>query len=217
MAGKHQRAARGAIVEHLAPADDGLRGVGVLREIPVRIIDLQQVMPDVADEGGALALAFELEEDVAGRMAGRRIDLDEIVEPVRPRRSPDRPCRIPGSAPRIRGRCRARPGLLSDRHRPWRNNRRPAWRRRSARSGRSAPICRPSAACSSRHDRDADACTSPCRSLPAGAGGGQPLEIGLVEHVPERPAGLVLVVAAAAVDQDGLAADLQQPAMHRQP
>ena len=49
------------------------------------------------------------------------------------------------------------------------------------------------------------------------AGGGQPFEIRLVEHVPERPARLDLVVAAAAVDQDFLAADLQQPAMHREP
>ena len=36
MAGHHQRAARRAIVEHLAPADVGLRRVGVFREIPVR-------------------------------------------------------------------------------------------------------------------------------------------------------------------------------------
>ena len=53
--------------------------------------------------------------------------------------------------------------------------------------------------------------------LGPGAGGGEPLEIGLVEHVPERPAGLVLLVAAAGVDQDGLAADLEQPAVHHQP
>ena len=46
--------------------------------------DLQQVVPDVADEGCAFAFAFELKEDVAGRMAGRGIDLDEVVEPVRP-------------------------------------------------------------------------------------------------------------------------------------
>ena len=45
-------------------------------------------------------------------------------------------------------------------------------------------------------------------------GSGQPLEVVDVEHVPERPARLDLVVAAAGVDQDLLAADLQQPAMH---
>ena len=33
--------------------------------------------------GGALALAFKLEKHVTGRMAGRRVDLDEIVEPIR--------------------------------------------------------------------------------------------------------------------------------------
>src|SRR6185503_18090326 len=33
----------------------------------------------------------------------------------------------------------------------------------------------------------------------------------------ERPARLVLLIAAARVDQDGLAADLEQPAMHHQP
>src|SRR5262245_40217899 len=40
-------------------------------------------MPYIADEGSALAFAFELEEDVAGRMARCRVDLDEIVKPVR--------------------------------------------------------------------------------------------------------------------------------------
>src|ERR1700687_801873 len=40
-------------------------------------------MPDVADEGRALAFALELEEHVAGRMAGRGVDLDEVVNAVR--------------------------------------------------------------------------------------------------------------------------------------
>ncbi|MFZ0101522.1 MAG: hypothetical protein WAL49_04470 [Pseudolabrys sp.] len=71
MARKHQRAARRAIVEHLAPAHTRLRGVGILREIPVRIIDLQKMMPDVADEDRTLAFAFQLEEYVAGRMTRR--------------------------------------------------------------------------------------------------------------------------------------------------
>src|SRR5262245_25159480 len=42
----------------------------------------------------------------------------------------------------------------------------------------------------------------------------EPLEIGRVEHVPERPRWPAPVVAAAAVDQDGLAADFQEPAVH---
>src|SRR5262245_64713820 len=40
-------------------------------------------------------------------------------------------------------------------------------------------------------------------------------EIRHVEHVPERPAGFYLVVAAARVDENSLAADLQEPAMDR--
>ncbi len=42
------------------------------------------MVPDVADEGGALAFAFQFEEHMAGRMAGRAVDLDEIIEPVGP-------------------------------------------------------------------------------------------------------------------------------------
>ena len=49
------------------------------------------------------------------------------------------------------------------------------------------------------------------------AGGREPFEIRQIEHVPERPAGLRLVVAAARVDQDFLAADLQQPAVDGEP
>src|SRR5262249_744673 len=65
-------------------ADARVCRIRVLWEIPVRIIDLQQVMPHVADESGALPFAFELEKDVARRMAWRRVDLDEVVKPVRP-------------------------------------------------------------------------------------------------------------------------------------
>src|SRR5215467_7496051 len=84
MAREHQRTARGAIVEHLAPAQSCLRGVRILRKIPIRIIDLKQMMPDVANESRTLALAFHLEENVTRRVTGRRIDLDEVVDPVRP-------------------------------------------------------------------------------------------------------------------------------------
>ena len=52
--------------QNFPAADSRLRRIGVLREIPVGIVDLQQVMPDVPDEGGALALALELEEYVSG-------------------------------------------------------------------------------------------------------------------------------------------------------
>src|SRR5262249_38160544 len=40
------------------------------------------------------------------------------------------------------------------------------------------------------------------------------IEIGLIEHVPERPRRPRPVVAAAAVDENLLEADLQQPAVH---
>src|SRR5262249_11711276 len=39
-------------------------------------------MPYIANEGGALALTLELEENVTRRMTRRRVDLDEIVKPV---------------------------------------------------------------------------------------------------------------------------------------
>ena len=70
MTGKHQRAACRAIVEHLAPRNACQACIGVLREVPVGIIDLQQMVPHVADEGGALPLALELEEHVTGRRPG---------------------------------------------------------------------------------------------------------------------------------------------------
>src|SRR5262249_11467340 len=49
------------------------------------------------------------------------------------------------------------------------------------------------------------------------AGGCEALKIRNIEHVPEWPAWLDLVVAAARIDQNFLAADLQQPAMHGEP
>ena len=49
------------------------------------------------------------------------------------------------------------------------------------------------------------------------AGGGEPLEIRQIEHVPKWPPRLDLVVAAARVDQDFLATDLQQPAVNGEP
>ena len=46
------------------------------------------------------------------------------------------------------------------------------------------------------------------------AGGGEPVEIGRVQHAPPRPRRAHAIVAAAGVDQDLLPADLQQPAVH---
>src|SRR4029079_7174602 len=78
MARKDQRAAGGAVVQHLAAADARLLRGGILREIPVRVIDLQEVVPHVADKGRTFAFTFELEEHVPRRVAGRGIDLDKL-------------------------------------------------------------------------------------------------------------------------------------------
>ncbi len=44
---------------------------------------LHQVVQHVADEHAALALALELEHDMAGRMTGSRRNLDEVIETAR--------------------------------------------------------------------------------------------------------------------------------------
>jgi hypothetical protein len=49
------------------------------------------------------------------------------------------------------------------------------------------------------------------------AGGGKPIEICHVEHVPEGAPRFDFVVAATRVDQDFLAADLQQPTVNGEP
>src|SRR6202035_2954168 len=84
VARENQRAGRGAIVQHAAAADAGLLDIRVLREIPVRIIDLQQVMKDVADERGAIAANVQVEDKMSGRMAAGGRNIDELVEAMRP-------------------------------------------------------------------------------------------------------------------------------------
>jgi hypothetical protein len=44
--------------------------------------------------------------------------------------------------------------------------------------------------------------------------GGEPVQIGGIEHVPKRPRGPRFVIAATCVDENLLLADLQKPAMH---
>src|SRR5262245_17467480 len=46
-------------------------------------MDLQEVMPHIANENGAFASTFEPEYDMSGRMARRRHNLHMIVEAVR--------------------------------------------------------------------------------------------------------------------------------------
>src|SRR5262249_1216035 len=48
------------------------------------------------------------------------------------------------------------------------------------------------------------------------AGRGKALEVRRVEHAPPRPCRAHAIVAATGVDQDLLAADLEQPAVHAQ-
>jgi hypothetical protein len=46
------------------------------------------------------------------------------------------------------------------------------------------------------------------------AGSREAIEVGLIEHVPKRPRRPRLVVAATAVDENLLAPDLHEPAVH---
>src|SRR5262249_59791041 len=83
MARQHQRAARGAMFQNVAAAYPRLLSVGVLGEIPVRVIDLQQMVKHVANEDGLRTAAFELEHDMAGGVAGCRQDFETLLEPLR--------------------------------------------------------------------------------------------------------------------------------------
>ena len=213
MAREHQRAAGGAIIEHLAAGHARLRRVGILREIPVGVIDLQQMVPDVADEGSALAFAFELEEHVAGRMAGRGVDLDEIIDAVR-------------------ARDHVGLAVFEDRHHAFAEGAElgRAFLGVGIDLGEVVDVRLVEHVARVREGRHpfavfllrvpADVVVMQMRAhhqvdlLRPCAGGGEPLQVIDVEHVPPRPARLDLVVAAAAVDEDFLAADLQEPAMH---
>src|SRR5450631_4381139 len=84
MARTRQRSGRCAMGENAAAARARLLRVRVLREVPMGVIDLQKVVEDVAEEHRTLAAAFEIEDDMAGGMAGCRQDFDEIIEAVRP-------------------------------------------------------------------------------------------------------------------------------------
>src|SRR4051794_358284 len=66
VAGKHQSSAGSALLEHTASARARLLGIRVLREIPMRVVDLQQVMEDIAREGCVCPATFELEDDMTG-------------------------------------------------------------------------------------------------------------------------------------------------------
>ena len=69
---EYQRAARCACFEYAATARAGVVGIRILRKIPIRIENLQQVMEHVAGQHGVAAADIELEHEMAGRMSGRR-------------------------------------------------------------------------------------------------------------------------------------------------
>src|SRR6476646_11715482 len=166
------------------------------------------MMPDIADECGSLASTFEFEEHVTRRMTRRCIDLDEVIEPIR------------SAADEVRA------SMLKDRYDAFAKRtelRRPFFRIgvdpreiidvRLRKHITGIGKCRNPLAVSllrvpadvivmqmSAHHQINLVRPSPC--------GGEPLEVGLVEHVPERAAGFDLVVAAAGIDEDFLAAHL---------
>src|ERR1700688_452719 len=65
MAREKQRAGRCAIVQHAAAGDSCFLDIRVLREIPVRIIDLQQVVKDVTNKLGAIAADVQVENKMS--------------------------------------------------------------------------------------------------------------------------------------------------------
>jgi hypothetical protein len=173
-------------------------------------------MPHITDESGALALTLELEEHVTRRVARCRVDLDEIVKPVSPTAHQvgfavleNRHDAFPECAQFGRSFLRIGIDLRKIVH---------------IRLGKDVPRI---GKC--RHPFPIFLLGIPADMIVMQMGahhevdvlgprsrGGKPLEVGQIEHVPEGTPGLGFVVAAARVDQDLLAADLQQPAVNRQ-
>ncbi len=147
-----------------------------------------------------------------GRVAGRRQDLDEFVEPVRAadeigaagfdhRHDAFAKC----SEFRRRGRGIADPASE--------NNRNPAWRRHSGHWESRLPaavlqlrVPAEMIVMQMRAHHHVDLVRPRAR-------GGEPVEPRRIEHVPPRPHRPRFLIAAAGVDQDFAAIDLQQPAM----
>src|SRR5580704_17742331 len=84
MARENQRAGRCAIVQYTAAAHARFLDIRVFGKISVRIMDLQQVMKDVADERRTIAPDVQVEDEKSGRMAAGRRNVDELVEAMRP-------------------------------------------------------------------------------------------------------------------------------------
>src|ERR1700722_15592876 len=63
---RENQCARGrAILEHAAAAESGIVGIGILREIPIRIDDLQQMMENVTRHHRTAAADIELKDEVS--------------------------------------------------------------------------------------------------------------------------------------------------------
>src|SRR5438094_4771795 len=80
MAGHQPRARAGAMLERRTSALARTDGLGAGEAVPLRVIDLQGMVQDVAAEQRPLAARFEFYGDGAGRVAARRLDLEILVE-----------------------------------------------------------------------------------------------------------------------------------------
>ena len=130
---QHQRFLCRAMLQHHAAACTRLFGVGVLREIPIRMVDLQEVMKHISGKCRMFSTALELEHHVAGRVTGRRHDFDVTVQATCAVDKVGAPTRSP--AARTRETCRTRPAPSSGRCRAFGNNQHRAWKIRSERWG----------------------------------------------------------------------------------
>ena len=92
--------ARG-VLQHPAARAPRLLGVGAEGAAPERVMDLDRVVHDVADEQGFGALRVQRDQHVAGRMPRRRLD-GHVVAELHACRRRSCPARPPGSAARCR-------------------------------------------------------------------------------------------------------------------
>src|SRR5205085_297261 len=77
----HQPSTRaGAVLQRRPPALARPDRLGAREAVPLRRIDLQRVMQDVAAEQPLLAARFELDGNGAGRVARSGLDLEMLVE-----------------------------------------------------------------------------------------------------------------------------------------
>src|SRR5476651_1848296 len=72
-----------AVLQKLAPRFARVVLVGTRKAVPVREIELNGVVDHVAGKEGLLALRVELDHEVPRRMAGRGLDREMFVDPLR--------------------------------------------------------------------------------------------------------------------------------------